>query len=192
MSKGFKSENIIIAGDSAGGNLALSSIYKLREEEISLPAAVITLSSSTDLTEESKTFYENVETDAIASGGILWCVPAYLAGKDPYNPLISPLFGDLKNFPPLLLQVSKSEILYDHSTRLFDRAKKANVNVTLQEWDDIPHVFQLNDDKLPEARESLKNIGDFVKNVFKEEWRIRFYQKNYLRLLFLTLLICSN
>ena len=132
LSKGFKPENIIIAGDSAGGNLTLASLLKLKDEEIPLPSAAIILSPSTDSTEESNTFYENAETDALASGGILpLCVPAYLAGKDPYNPLISPLFGKLEGLPPLLIQVSKSEILYDHATRLFNRAKDANMDVTL-------------------------------------------------------------
>ncbi len=169
LSNGFKSENIIIAGDSAGGNLTLASLHKLKVEGNSLPAAAIILSPSTDLTEESKTFYENAETDTLASGGIFWSLSAYLAGKDPYNPLISPLFGDMKNFPPLLIQVSKSEILYDHSTRLFERAKDAKVNVTIQEWDGMPHVFHFYFDKLSEAREAIKNIGDFVETIFRKE-----------------------
>jgi acetyl esterase/lipase len=169
LSIGIKSENIIVAGDSAGGNLTLASLLKLKEEGVSLPAAAIILSPSTDYTEESKTFYENAETDAMASGGIFWCIPAYLAGKDPYNPLISPLFGDLNGLPPLLIQVSRSEILYDHSTRLFDQAKKGDVRVILQEWDDMPHVFQFYFDQLPESREAINNIGDFVQQIFKKE-----------------------
>ncbi|MBY8992825.1 MAG: alpha/beta hydrolase fold domain-containing protein, partial [Candidatus Lokiarchaeota archaeon] len=105
---------------------------------------------------------------ALASGGILpLCVPAYLAGKDPYNPLISPLFGKLEGLPPLLIQVSKSEILYDHATRLFNRAKDANMDVTLQEWDDMPHVFHFYFDQLPEAKEAINKIGDFVKKNLK-------------------------
>ncbi|MFX1346651.1 MAG: alpha/beta hydrolase [Promethearchaeota archaeon] len=167
LSIGIKPENIIIAGDSAGGNLTLASLLKLKDEGISLPAAAIVLSPGTDNTEESKTFYENAETDALASGGILWCINAYLAGKDPYNPLISPVFGDLKGLPPLLIQVSKSEVLYDNSTLLFERAKSAHVNVTLQEWDDMPHVFHFYFDQLPESREAMDKIGDFVQKIFK-------------------------
>jgi len=169
LSTGIKPENIIIAGDSAGGNLTLASLLKLKDDGILLPAATIVLSPGTDNTEESKTFYENAETDALASGGILWCITAYLAGKDPYNPLISPVFGDLKGLPPLLIQVSKSEILYDHSTRLFERAKIADVNVTLQEWDNMPHVFHFYFDQLPESREAINKIGDFVQKIFKKE-----------------------
>ena len=169
LSIGIKPENIIIAGDSAGGNLTLASLLKLKDEGISLPAAAILISSSTDFTEESKTFYENAETDPLASGGIFWCIPAYLAGKDPYKPLISPLFGELKGLPPLLIQVSKSEVLYDHSTRLYDRAKAANVNVALQEWDDMPHVFHFYFDQLPESKKAIENIGEFVKEIFKNK-----------------------
>ncbi|MHA1931383.1 MAG: alpha/beta hydrolase [Promethearchaeota archaeon] len=169
LSTGIKSENIIIAGDSAGGNLTLASLLKLKDEGISLPAAAITLSPGTDYTEESKTFYENAETDALASGGIFWCIPAYLAGKEPYNPLISPLFGNLKDLPPLLIQVSKSEVLYDHSTRLYERAKAVNINVILQEWDDMPHVFHFYFDQLPESRNAIEKIGEFVKEIFKNK-----------------------
>jgi acetyl esterase/lipase len=141
----------------------------LKNEGIPLPAAAILISASTDYTEESQSFYENAETDPLASGGIFWCIPAYLAGKDPSNPLISPLFGELKGLPPLLIQVSKSEVLYDHSTRLFDRAKNANVSVTLQEWDDMPHVFHFYFDRLPESKEAINNIGKFVEEIFKNK-----------------------
>lgn len=169
LSIGIKPENIIIAGDSAGGNLTLATLFKLKDEGILLPAAAIVLSPGIDNAGESKSFYENAETDALASGGILWCIAAYVAGKDPYNPLISPVFGDLKGLPPLLIQVSKSEILHDHSTRLFERAKIAGVNVTLQEWDDMPHVFQFYFDQLPEPKEAINKIGDFVQKIFNNE-----------------------
>jgi acetyl esterase/lipase len=163
---GIKPENIIIAGDSAGGNLTLASLHKLKKEGIPLPKAAILLSPSTDFTEESNIFYENAETDSLASGGIFWCIPAYLAGEDPYNPLVSPLLGEMEGLPPLLIQVSKSEVLYDQSTRLYDKAKKANLRVTLQEWDEMPHVFQFYFDILPEAREAIDKIGEFVEKIF--------------------------
>ncbi len=167
LSQGFKAENIIIAGDSAGGNLTLSTLIKLRDEKIILPAGAVALSPGTDFTAESKTFYENAETDPIlADIGIFWWIPAYLAGADPNNPLISPLFADLKGLPPILLQVSTSEMLYDHSTRFIERAKAAGVDAILQEWKDTIHVFQgFGLHNLPEAKEAIIKIGEFIQKI---------------------------
>ncbi|MFX1550413.1 MAG: alpha/beta hydrolase [Promethearchaeota archaeon] len=169
LSQEIKPENIVIAGDSAGGNLTLTTLIKLRDEGVPLPTGVVALSPATDFTGDSKTFYENAKTDPIlADIGIFWWTTAFLAGADPNNPLISPLLADLKNLPPILIQVSTSEMLYDHSTRFIGRAKAAGIDATLQEWKDTIHVFQgfgLHD--LPEAKEAIVKIGEFIQNLFK-------------------------
>lgn len=170
LTKGFKAENIVIAGDSAGGNLTLTSLIKLRDDGIQLPAGAVALSPAIDYTDNSETFYKNAKTDPILGDiGIFWWITAFLAGEDPENPLISPLKADLKGLPPILLQVSTSEMLYDHSTRFADRAKTAGVDVTLQEWKDTIHVFQgfgLHD--LPEAKEAIIKIAEFIQQLFKK------------------------
>ena len=170
LTQGFKAENIVIAGDSAGGNLTLTSLIKLRDDGIPLPAGAVALSPSTDYTDNSETFYKNAPTDPIlADIGVFWWLTAYLAGEDQENPLISPLNADLKGLPPILLQVSTSEMLYDHSTRFAEKAKAAGVDVTLQEWKDTIHVFQgfgLHD--LPEAKEAIIKIGEFIQQLFKK------------------------
>ncbi|MFX0022248.1 MAG: alpha/beta hydrolase [Candidatus Hermodarchaeota archaeon] len=169
LSHGIKAENIVIAGDSAGGNLTLTTLIKLKEEGIELPAGAVALSPATDYTNNSKTIYDNAKTDPIlADRGVFWWTAAFLAGADPNNPLISPLLADLKGLPPILIQVSTSEMLYDHSTRFVERAKAAGVDATLQEWKDTIHVFQgfgLYD--LPEAKEAINMIGEFIQNLFK-------------------------
>ncbi|MFX0104546.1 MAG: alpha/beta hydrolase [Candidatus Hodarchaeota archaeon] len=168
LSQGFKAENIVIAGDSAGGNLTLATLIKVRDDGISLPAGAVAMSPGIDYTNNSKTILENAKTDPIlADIGILWWAPAYLAGADPNNPLISPVLADLKGLPPILIQVSKSEMLYDHSTRFVERAKIAGLDVTLQEWEDTTHVFQyFGFSDLPEAKEALSKIGEFIKKLF--------------------------
>ncbi|MFX0002115.1 MAG: alpha/beta hydrolase [Candidatus Hermodarchaeota archaeon] len=169
LSQEIKPENIVIAGDSAGGNLTLTTLIKLRDEGIPLPTGAVALSPATDFTVDSKTFYKNAKTDPIlADIGIFWWTTAFLAGADPNNPLISPLLADLKNLPPILIQVSTSEMLYDHSTRFIERAKAAGVDAKLQEWKDTIHVFQgfgLHD--LPEAKDAIIKIGEFIQNLFK-------------------------
>ncbi|MFX1365182.1 MAG: alpha/beta hydrolase [Promethearchaeota archaeon] len=170
LSKGYKPENIIIAGDSAGGSLTLTTLLKVRDEGSPLPLGAVTMSPHTDHTTLSRTIYENVKSDPLLSNsGHFWFSQAFLAGADPKEPLASPLFADLKGLPPLLVQVSTSEMLYDHSTRFVEKANAAGVNVTLQEWDGMVHVFQgygLN--ILPEAREALNKIGEFIQSLFNK------------------------
>ncbi|MHA1362961.1 MAG: alpha/beta hydrolase [Candidatus Freyarchaeota archaeon] len=169
LSTGIKPENIVIAGDSAGGNLTLTTLLKLRDEGVPLPAGGVCLSPATDWTGTDETFFKNAETDPVlADIGLFWWVPAYLAGADPSDPLISPLFADLKGLPPLLIQASTCEMLFGGCERFVERAKAAGVDATLETWDDMPHVFQsFGLYELPEAKEAIAKIGEFVQKLFK-------------------------
>jgi acetyl esterase/lipase len=169
LSTGIKPKNIVIAGDSAGGSLTLTTLVKLRNDGIPLPAGAVSLSPVTDWTWSGESLLENAETDPIlADTGMFWWTPAYLEGADPSDPLVSPIFADLKGLPPLLLQASTSEMLFSDSKRLVDRAKAAGVNATLQTWDDMMHVFQqLGLHDLPEAKEANDKIVKFVQKLFK-------------------------
>jgi len=167
LSTGVKHENIFFGGASAGGNMTISTLLKIRYEGAPMPAGAVVLSPGIDYTQESKTILKNAPTDPVmADVGIFWWIPAYLNGQDPTNPLISPVFADLKGLPPILVQVSTCEMLYDHSTRFVERANEVGVKAFLQEWDDMPHVWQnygLYD--LPEAKEAIDKIGEFIKNL---------------------------
>jgi len=169
LSNGFNSDNIIIAGDSAGGNLTLATLLKLRDQGIDLPAGAICLSPATDLTLADDSYFENAETDPIlADIGAFWWYVVYFAGEDPHNPYISPLFGDLKGLPPILIQASTCEILYSDATRFVEKAKKVGTNAILQAWDDMTHVFQgLSGEGIPEAKDAINKIADFTNHLFK-------------------------
>jgi monoterpene epsilon-lactone hydrolase len=164
LSTGIEPENIIVAGDSAGGSLTLTTLIKLRDEGIPLPAGAVGLSPSTDITFSDVSYFVNGETDPIlADIGLFWWIVAYLAGAAPGDPLVSPLFADLKGLPPLLFQVSTCEMLYSDSTRFVDKAKAAGVDVRLETWDDMLHVFHdFGLHELPEAKEAIAHIGEFV------------------------------
>ena len=168
LSEGYTSENIVIAGDSAGGNLTLTTLIKIRDEGLDLPIGAVALSPLTDSTNQSITMFENTPTDPIlADVGLFWWTTSFLGDSAPDNPLISPLYANLTGLPPILIQVSTSEMLYDNSTRFADRAKAAGIDITLQEWKDTIHVFQgfgLYD--LPEAEEALDKIQEFIQNLF--------------------------
>lgn len=167
LSTGVKPENIIIAGDSAGGQYTLTTLIKLQDDGIALPVGAFCLAPATDFSTIDDEFLQNGETDPIlADIGLFWWIPAYVARADRNNPLISPAMADLKGLPPILIQVSKSEMLYSHAKRFYDRAKKAGVDITLQTWDDMVHVFQdfgLN--VLPEAKEAIEKIKQFVQKL---------------------------
>ena len=169
LSNGLKNDHIIIAGDSAGGNLTLTTLLKLKDQGIDLPAGAICLSPATDLTLTDDSYFENAETDPIlADIGVFWWMVIYFAGEDPRNPYISPLFGDLKGLPPILVQASTCEMLYSDATRFVEKAKKAGTNAILQSWDDMTHVFQgLTDEGIPEAKEAISKIADFTNQLFK-------------------------
>ncbi|MHA1507559.1 MAG: alpha/beta hydrolase [Promethearchaeota archaeon] len=164
LSSGYQSKDIIIAGDSAGGYYTLLTLLKLRDDGISLPAGAICLSPSTDLALTGESLKKNCSTDIVLGDlGYIWWVDSNLTGRNPFDPAFSPLYADLKSLPPILLQVSTSEMLYDDSKRFYERAKKAGVNISMQTWDDTLHVFQNTD--LPEAKEAMEKIKKFTEKI---------------------------
>jgi len=174
LSSGIKPKNMIIGGLSAGGYFTLTTLLRLKNEGTSLPLGAICISPGTDfrLDKVDDSFFENAETDPILAdaGLLLFCIPAYLAGKDPNDPYISPVTADLKGFPPLLIQASTCEMLYSGCKNVFEKAKDDGVDVTFETWDDVPHgfhVFGLN--ILPEAQEAINHIKAFIEKLFKEK-----------------------
>lgn len=163
----IKPENIIFAGDSAGGHLTFITLIKLRDEGIPMPAGAIALSPLTDASLSGESFFKNAETDPVLGEiGVFWWGKASSEGIDPTDSRLSPVFADLKDLPPMLVQASSSEILYSDSIRIVENAKSAGVNATIQVWDDMPHVFQqVGLNKLPESKEAIDNIAEFVKKL---------------------------
>jgi epsilon-lactone hydrolase len=168
LSQGIKPENLIIAGDSAGGNLTLTSLIKLRDEGMLLPVAAVCLSPATDLTLSGESLKTRAELDPfVTPEGIEFMVSQYVEQKDRKNPLVSPLFADLRGLPPLLIHVGTSEVLYNDSTRLAQRAKEAGVDVTLEIFEDMIHVFHAFAMWAPEGQEGIDKISDFVNKHLK-------------------------
>ncbi|MBS7287798.1 MAG: alpha/beta hydrolase [Candidatus Freyarchaeota archaeon] len=169
LSLGVNPKGIVVAGDSAGGNLALTTLLKLKDEGVELPAGAVCLSPVTDWTSTDEAFFENAKTDPVlADVGVFWWGPAYLAGANPADPLVSPLFADLKGLPPILIQASTSEMLFSGCKRFAEKARAAGVDVRLETWDDMPHVFQsFGLHALPEAKQAIENIGKFVEKIVK-------------------------
>ena len=135
LAQGHKASNIILSGDLAGGGLALATVLSLRDNKEPLPAAVICISPWADLTLTSQSHVTNAEAESILTIGTLkeWSL-AYTAENNLRNPLVSPIYADFHNFPPLLIQVGSDEILLDDARTLADKAKADGVDVTLKIW----------------------------------------------------------
>jgi len=163
LSAGHAPETTAVCGDSSGGGLALASLVALRDLGEPMPGAAICLSPWTDLTLSGTSLQANRDADPMVSASTLGLMAdAYLGDVDRRSPTASPLFADLAGLPPLLLQVGSSELLLDDTTRFAERAEAAGVDVTIEIWDDVFHVWHSFADLLPEARDAIARIGTYV------------------------------
>ena len=160
----------VVAGDSAGGTLALTTIIEARRLGLTPPAAAALFSPATDLIGRSASFRTNGRRDAMfRPESLMRLVPAYLAGADPADPRASPIEADLSGFPPLLIHVGAREILRDDSLRLAEKARAAGVPVELTVFPVVAHAWQLAESFLPEARRSLDAAALFLRRALPAE-----------------------
>jgi epsilon-lactone hydrolase len=163
LKESVQANRIVVAGDSAGGGLTLSLLLSLREKGLPLPAAAVCLSPLTDMTFSGESWTTNARTDFM-----LKRIPAvksaeiYFREANPRAPLLSPLFAELAGLPPLLIQVGSEEVLLSDSTQFAEKARLAGVDVTLEVWKGMQHVWQYAASMLPEARQAVARIGEFV------------------------------
>ena len=158
---------MVIGGDSAGGGLALATMLRLRDEGAALPAAAALFSPLTDLVGIGESRRVNDRRCAMFYGsGLGRATEFYMGdtGGDPRDPLASPLYGDLRGLPPMLIQVGADETLRDDSTELAARARAAGVQVVLKVWPVVPHVWQLFHPFVPEGRLSLDMAATFLRD----------------------------
>jgi monoterpene epsilon-lactone hydrolase len=163
VAAGHDAGGIAVAGDSAGGGLALALMIRLRDKHKTLPAAAALFSPWTDLAGTGESFRSNAKRDPMfVPSSVLEAAGWYLNGADPRTPEASPCYAALSGLPPLFIEVGEREILRDDSTRIATRAQAAGVSVTLTIWPVVPHVWQLACGFLPEARLSLKRAAAFL------------------------------
>ena len=170
LDRGINSKSIIFSGDSAGGGLAFSLVHLLKKNKEPLPAAVIGLSPWCDLSATAESIITNKDNDPLIDEDKMhiWA-DMYAAGYNKKNSLISPLYGNFKGFPDILIQCSSSEMLYDDSRRLYEKALKNGVNAELQVWDGLIHWWHLFQKLVPEANEAVDKIVDFINEIYQKE-----------------------
>ena len=162
LSRGYRPRDIGVFGDSAGGGLAVALVLAARDARVPMPAAVAALSPLTDLTAIGDTRTTLAAVDPILVGDPTQRFLVYAGNRDPRDPLISPVYADLGGLPPLLIQVGTREALLSDSVRLARRAREAGVDVTLDVWEGMWHVWQDSVD-VPEGAGASAEIAAFFR-----------------------------
>lgn len=162
LDQGYQAKDIVIAGDSAGGNLTLATLQHLKAANQPLPSCAVLLSPFLDFTLSGASALGNAPHDPIFNLAFAVGIRGFYAPAETYSqPSVSPLFGDFSGLPPLLFQVGSTEMLLDDSVRAAARADAAGVPVQLEIWKRLPHVFQMIA-ALPQARAAAQRIQRFV------------------------------
>lgn len=166
--KRYRPEQIIIAGDSAGGGLTLALTLYLRDHGMALPAGLLLMSPWADLTCSGESYDTNYEMDPLfgESRESMLYNSTYIGDHDPREPYISPVFGEYQGFPPMLFQVGSYEMLLSDSLRVADLARKARVKLRMSIYEGMFHVFQMSMDLFPESREAWAEAAQFIQIIY--------------------------
>ena len=166
LERGIEPGDIVVAGDSAGGGLAVALLLKARDEGLPLPAAGVLMSPWVDLAMTADSVRTRVDLDVRQDPACTrWCADRFLAGQDPRDPYASPLYANLAGLPPLYIQAGDWDILVDDSVRLADAARSAGVEVRLDVFPEMLHAHQIWAGNMPEADDAVARIGDFVRGI---------------------------
>jgi epsilon-lactone hydrolase len=167
LSQGVEPSNIAFSGESAGGGLVVALLLALRDAEMPMPSAAFLMSPYADLTLSGSTIIGKQDVDPLFTGETLrQRVGDYVAGADASDPFISPVFGDLRGLPPLLIQVGSHEILLSDAIRLAGRAAEDDVAIALEVTPGVPHVFQAYAAMLDEGNMALDRAAEFLNTHF--------------------------
>lgn len=164
---GIRAEDIIFAGDSAGGGLAVAALLALRDAGDNLPAAAVLLSPFLDVTGSGDSMRTRADQDPWFRAEDLPIVANHYC--EPHQqrfPLVSPVFADVEGLPPVFIQVGDDEILLSDSERLADQCIAAGIDVELQVWPEMWHVFQMFAAKMPESRQAIRKMGAYIQSQF--------------------------
>lgn len=162
LAKGYSNDNIIIAGESAGGGLALALLLALKEQNIALPAAGVAISPWTDLTCTGESYHTKNKVSLAPMNSWLVFSKHYAGNYDLTNPLISPLFGDLRGLPPLYINSGTSDELYDDGERFYKKALEQGVDIAFKSGEQMVHCYPFFSPAFKEAKEAMDEICSFI------------------------------
>lgn len=163
LKRGYDPRNIIIGGDSAGGNLTLVSLLKFRELGLPMPAGAVCISPWADLSATGDSLHENARRDPLIPVNLLRFLSSVYGGDAPRSdPMISPVYADYAGFPPMLVQVGSTEVLLSDAQRVAEAARRAGIPVELTVYEEMVHVFQAIAYFVPEGKAAVREIGRFI------------------------------
>lgn len=164
LDQGYYGEQILLAGDSAGGGLAMALCMYLRDHHMPLPSGIIAMSPWTDVTASGESYDTNYERDVLFGNTreSMIYLNEYPGEHDPMDPYISPLFGDFRDFPPMLIQAGSTEMLLSDSIGVAAKARQQGVRVRLSVYEGMFHDFQMAYRGLPESRRAWAEVGKFI------------------------------
>lgn len=169
LEEGYRPENIVVVGDSAGGGLSLALQFELLDFHKELPLCSVLLSPYLDLTRTGQSVEYNSKNDRFLDVFEMRRWAEWYAGDHDFkDPMISPLFGDFHGFPPILVQASESEVLFNDSTRFVEKAQKQGVNIEFQTWHGLIHWWHMFGG-VPEANEAIDKIISFISKQYEKE-----------------------
>lgn len=166
LANGILPENILLSGDSSGGNLSIVLLLHMREFGLPLPRAVVLICPWVDMADTRPSLGENIDFDWIATHNVYSFVEWYLQGHDPLDPLISPVNADLSGLPPIYVQAGGAEILRDQVVAFVETARQHGVDISLDIFPGMNHIFQAFGDLLPQSRDALRRIRAFVDQIW--------------------------
>ena len=162
LETGTDPDSLIFAGDSAGGNLALTALLAARDSKLPPPALAIALSPATDIEGKHASVVGDQESDWIDKHMIERWASWFCESSQRRHPLVSPLWADLRGLPPIYIQAGRCEILYDSIQAFAARARSQGAEVVLETWKDMNHVFQMFGPDVPQSAEALRRIEQII------------------------------
>ena len=167
LEQGWHHDQIIVAGDSAGGGLAMALCHTLKSRWRRLPAGIVAMSPWTDLTASGKSYTENYDIDPVFGNDraeLIYNNP-YIGDMNPRDPRISPAFGDFTGFPPMLIQVGTDEMLLSDSEIVAAKAKSAGVRIRFTKYNGMFHVFQIAGTLMDESKLAWAEVKRFLEEI---------------------------
>ena len=168
LEQGYRSEDIVVGGESAGGTLTLSLLLALKDEGMRMPKAAFSISPVTDLRCSADSFRYNAKKDIAPIGSWDIWMKYYIGEHDPTLPLLSPQMGNYEGLPPLYICVGTYEIHLDDCKNVAGKAREHGVDVTLRTWPNMVHAFPILSPLFPEAKQAMSEICEFAKHQFDQ------------------------
>lgn len=165
LKEGVQPKQIAVMGDSSGCGLALAGLTCLRDAGDPLPATLVAMCPMVDQTNSGDTFQSRAHLDPYRLDPKYYTNQYVLIGQDPRNPLLSPIYADLRGLPPILIHAADHDVFLSDATRLAEKACQSGVPVTLKVWDSMWHIFQMSAELLPEGQTSLKEIFAYLQQI---------------------------